>query len=340
MHTDFHGIRGIANWIAAIVLLGVIPPLPSQGIPSAQQIQIESALVSVPVIVTDSQGKFVPGLDAGAFTLFQDGIRTPFSLFLTSQDPIRIALLLDTSKSTTTVLGNIRKAAKRFLLQMRSHDQAMVVSFDSDVRVLCPLSADRKELEEGIQKAEAGGTATKMRDAVVEIAQHRFRSIPGRTAIVLLTDGQDHGSAISSTDLFDAIAASGTLIYTVFYRVDPRELAKELFGVKTRSVPSGTQGDKGPRSAWDEDEERAARYLQQLSELSAGRFYRGTAAEFDAIFKQISDELRAQYLIGFYPDKTKLDGTMHSLDVRVDSPGATVRSRRSYRAARESVPAQ
>ncbi len=340
MHTGFHGIPRIGTWLAAIVLLGCFSRLLPQDIRSSQQIQIESALVSVPVIVTDSQGKFVPGLDAGAFTLYQDGIRTPFSLFLTSQDPIRIALLLDTSKSTTTVLSKIRKAAKRFLLQMRSHDQAMVVSFDSDIRVLCPLSADREELEEGIQSAKAGGTATKMRDALVEIAQNRFRSISGRKAMVLLTDGQDHGSGISTTDLFDAVAASSTLIYTVYYRVDPRDLAKELFGVKTRSAPSGARRGKSPPAALDEDEEQAARYLQQLSELSAGRFYRSTAADFDAIFRQISEELRAQYLIGFYPDKTKLDGIVHSLDVQVDSPGATIRSRRNYRAARESVPDQ
>jgi Ca-activated chloride channel family protein len=334
MHGDFRKSRLGLIWIAIFMLPGAASKVESQDTIDPRRIQIESALVAVPVIVRDLHGKFIPGLRADSFRLFQDGVRVPFSLFLTSEDPIRIALLLDTSKSTTTVLGAIKKAAKRFLLQMRPLDQAMVVSFDSDIQILCALSSDQRELEEGIKSAKAGGTGTRMRDAIVEIAQRKFQSISGRKAVVLLTDGQDHGSSISSSDLFDAIAASSTLVYSVFYSVDPRELAKELFGVSSRLPRRAAGKIKGAPAAWDENEEKAARYLQQISELSAGRFYRSTSMEFDSIFKQISEELRSQYLIGFYPDKLMLDGIMHSLEVKVSVPEANVSSRRNYRATR------
>ena len=78
-----------------------------------------------------------------------------------------------------------------------------------------------------------------MRDAVNEIALKRFRSLTGRKAIILLTDGQDRGSQISAEDLLNTVAASNTLIYSIFYKVDPRELMKELFGVESRRRRNG-----------------------------------------------------------------------------------------------------
>jgi hypothetical protein len=70
--------------------------------------------------------------------------------------------------------------------------------------------------------------------------------------------------------------------------------------------------------------------------LSAGRFYRSDVPELDKAFKQISDELRSQYLLGFYPDQSKLDGRIHTLEVQVAIPDTLVRSRRSYRSIRDS----
>jgi Ca-activated chloride channel homolog len=290
---------------------------------------VESALVTVPTIVTDPQGRFLPGLKADSFKLFQEGVEVPISMFLTSEDPVKIALLMDTSRSTTTVLRNIKRAAKRFLREMRPQDLAMVVSFDSDIEVLCPLSSDQRELERAIDSAKAGGSATRMMDAVVEIAQRRFRSISGRKAIVLLTDGQDNGSRISSSDLLAEISASSTLIYTIFYSVDPAELMKEISGrspSRKRAFPE-----------FDEREKKAEQYMRELSELSAGRFYRSAVTDFDAAFRQISDELRAQYLLGFYPEASHLDGNMRALEVQVLLEDANVRSRRSYRAVNPAV---
>lgn len=324
--------RILAAWSAIGTLLTMSAELVPQKAVDPQRIRVESALVTVPVIVSDSRGRFLPGLGIDSFKLFQDGLPVPMSLFLTSEDPIKIALLLDTSPSATTILNKIKKAAGRFLKQMRPQDLAMVVRFDSDIEVLCPLSSDQRELKDAVKSARGSGESTRMRDAIHEIAQRRFRSISGRKAIVILTDGQDHGSRISATDLQDAVAASSTLIYSIFYNVDPRELMKKLVGVASR-IPKTAAGRQPKTDAdWNELEEQAAQYLEKISELSAGRFYRSRVTEFDAAFKQISEELRSQYLLGFYPDKSKLDGAMHTLVVSVAAPGAVVRNRRSYRA--------
>ncbi len=289
----------------------------------AQEIRIESALVAVPTVVGDAKGRFIFGLNADAFKLFHDGEQEKISLFLTSDDPCKIALLLDTSKTTASVLKKIKKAAKRFLLQMRPRDMAMIVSFDSEVRILCRFSSDRHELEDAIDQAEPGGMHTRLRDAIFDV-QNRFRSISGRKAMVLLTDGNDRGSAISAPELRDVVLSSGALIYSVFYNIDWRQLMKELFG-------SAPPKNKRMDSDWAEQERESAEYLREISELSAGRLYSSKVTELDRAFNQIANELHAQYLLCFYPDESKLDGNLHSLTVQVNVPGAVVRNRRNYR---------
>jgi Ca-activated chloride channel homolog len=313
----------------SIIGIAIFVVLLSTSQSPGSQIRVESALVTVPVIVSDLQGRFTPGLKADDFKLFHDGAPEKISLFLTSDEPFKIALLLDSSMSTTTVLGKIKKAARRFLLQMRPNDLAMVVSFDSEIRILCPLSSDRRELEKAIEKVESRGSGTKLRDAILQI-QNRFRAFSGRKAIVLLTDGDDHGSVVTAPELRDVVLSSGTLIYPIFYSIDFRELMKELFGAPSR-MPSSSRRVQETNAVWAEQERKSALYLQELSELSAGRFYRSKVTEFDQAFSQISEELHSQYLIGFYPDKSKLDGNLHSLSVRVNLQGLTVRSRPNYK---------
>ena len=296
----------------------------SQEIGEPRHFQVESALVTVPVVVRDAQGRFVNGLPPGSFKLFEDGRQVPVSLFLTSEDPIQIALLIDTSRSATTVLKKIKKAAGQFLRQMRPRDLAMVASFDSDVHVLCPPSSDAREMKEAINQAKSGGSYTRMRDAIREIVQGRYRSITGRKAIILLTDGRDQGSRMSAKDLLNIVVSSNMPIYSIFYRVDPRELTKEMFGILPRF---GGAGD-----SWKQQENEAAEYLDKISDLSAGRLYASDIKDLDRVFRQISDELHSQYLLGFYPEKSKLDGSEHTLVVSVPVPDAVVRSRRGYRA--------
>ncbi|NWG12360.1 MAG: VWA domain-containing protein [Acidobacteria bacterium] len=289
-------------------------------------IRVESALVSVPVIVGDSQGRFVPGLTAEDFRLYQDGIEQKIDLFATSDQPTNIALLLDTSRSTVSVLGKIKKAAGQFLSQMRPQDRATVVTFDSEVRLLSPLTSDRERLEEAVKSAQvAYYEGTKLRDAIVEVITRRFKQLDERKAIILLTDGDDIGSVTPVSDLLDLVADSGTVVYSVYYRVDPRQTMKRLFGVSSR-LPSRRDSPSAARQTEGEQ------FLKGLSELSTGRVFASEVGKLKKAFEAVSEELRHQYLLGFYPDRSELDGLVHELSVSVEKPGAIVRSRRFYRA--------
>jgi Ca-activated chloride channel family protein len=297
----------------------------------AQAVRIQTTLVQVPVIVTDEQERYVPDLKASEFSLYEDGVSQSIAVFNTSRDPIHIAVLLDTSRSTATVIDKIRKAASAFLSHLRAQDQAMVMSFDSEVRVLSRLKSDRQLLQEGVRKAEvAAYPDTRLRDAVYDAVQTHLVPFQGRKCILLLSDGQDVGSRVSVAELMDAVFGSDTVIYPIYYRVDPRELMKKLFGVTTRA-PYDQDSKGGPNKNYREYEAQGEEFLRKLAEESAGRLFASDVDKLDRAFEQITRELSHQYMLGFYPSEASIDGRLHLLTVKVSRPGVSVRARRSYR---------
>lgn len=352
--------------VALCVLMGV-------GIAGAQQrgqkpeseqaIKIETTLVSVPVIVSDRQGRYISGLKASDFTLYEDRVKQPIEFFADTEEPINVALMLDTSKSTARVLDDIKKAARDFVKQLRPQDRAMIVSFDHDETALCELTSDHKTLERAIGKARIGEqVGTKLRDAVNDVMKEELKAVKGRKAIVLLTDGKDHGSEVTEQALLDSAAEADTLIYSVFYNSLPMGMAGNQRGPRADRGGWGNRG-RGPgmgrrggiftpmprfpnppqRRPDGRDEQRQRRagriearnedaidFLQQLSDVSAGRYYSSEVANLKKTFEQIIEELRHQYRLGFYPPDHATSG-IHSIKVEVSRPDVVTRSRRSYR---------
>jgi len=312
-------------------------PRIAQGRDQRQPIRVQSALVTVPVIVSDRHGRYVAGLSAEDFVLYQDDDEQSIDLFASSEEPIHLALLLDTSKSTVTVLDKIKKAASNFLRQLRDLDRTMVVSFDTEIEVLSPLSSDRSQLDQAIRRAEGdGGNYTKLRDAVLEVVR-RFQSVQGRKAAVILSDGLDFGSQSSVSELFDHLAQSDLVIYSVHYHIDPRELMKKIFGVSSR-IPRNRRPPTNPDPEARDFQREGVEFMQKLSEETAGRIYQGELKELKKTLGRVLEELRQQYLLGFYPDEAHLDGELHTLRIEVSRPDLIVRGRSRYRATSPSVP--
>ncbi|MCI0490818.1 MAG: VWA domain-containing protein [Blastocatellia bacterium] len=322
---------------------------PAQEKAQDEPLKLQTSLVSVPVVVSDRQGRYIAGLKVEDFKLYQDGVRQEIAFFDAAEEPLNVALLLDTSKSTRQVLDDIKKAAVDFLKQLRPQDKAMVVSFDYAVHVLSPLTADRKAVERAVNKAEIGETpGTTLYDAIIEVTGRQFKPVSGRKAIILLTDGKDFGSRISADDLLDSVMESDTMIYSVFYLTGP------LRNLRDRRMPfprerRGRRGRRWPptsdafTSAWGPNPQRRERanrkneeaieFLETLAEATAGRLYHSEVTDLKKTFELIAEELRHQYLLGFYPGDAAQDGREHRLKVEVSQPGAVVRARRSYRAA-------
>jgi Ca-activated chloride channel family protein len=323
-----------------LLLLSSLATSHSPGWAQARQqpIRIESALVTVPVIVSDRRGRYVAGLRAEDFLLYHDDEQEQIDLFASSEEPIHLALLLDTSKSTVTVLDKIKKEATGFLRQLRDQDRAIVVSFDTEVRFLSKLSSHRRVLDNAIDRAEADrGNYTRLRDAVLAVVD-RFRSLRGRKAVVLLSDGLDFGSQVSVTDLFHQVSQSDLVVYSVHYHVDPREVMKKLFGVSSR-IPRDTSRSPRPGDPEARDFEREGlQFMQKLSAETAGRLYQGELKQLKKTLGKVLEELRQQYLLGFYPDKAKLDGKLHMLRIEVSRPDLVVRGRSHYRSSPDAEP--
>lgn len=308
---------------------------------SEAPIKVQTTLVNVPVIVSDRSGRYLSGLKLEDFKLYQDRIEQRIAIFDAAEEPLNIALLLDTSQSTKDVLGDIKKDAGNFLTELRPRDRAMVMSFDYDVHQLCALTSDRKVLERAIKDARIGDyLGTTLRDAVAQVIEQKFKHVDGRKAIILLTDGKDHGSRISEDVLFDEATESGAMIYSVFFETKPERqrwngpFERRRQGRWGRRFPPNDRprGD-GPRQQRGEmRNEDAMDFLTKLSEVSAGRFYSSKVSDLKATFNLIAEELRHQYRLGFYPDVSKVDGRRHSLRVEVSMPNAVVRARRSYQA--------
>jgi VWFA-related protein len=298
-------------------------------------IKLQSTLVSVPVVVSDRQGRYIAGLRAEDFTLLKDRVRQNIAVFEATEEPINVALLLDTSKSARDALASIKDAASGFLRTLRPQDRAMVISFDYEVHVLSALTQNRRTLERAIENADIGTyVGTTLRDAVIEAASRAFKETKGRKAIVLLTDGKDHGSRISEDELLDSVAESDAMIYSIFYKTG---FGRGFDGWQQDRFPRRQRGERQRgarrRERMERKNESAEEFLEQISEASAGRFYSSEVTDLEKTFKLIADELRHQYRLGFYANDDKSDGAEHKLTVEVSRPGAVVRARRNYRSA-------
>lgn len=327
-----------AGLIFGFLLLFSVAPaqVPEQD----DEIRVETALVSVPVVVSDRQGRYIAGLRKEDFSIFVDGRSRETAFFAAEQEPLRVAILLDTSRSTEDILGKIKKAAKEFVKVLAPGDSAMIVTFDYEVRVGCALTSDKKVLEHAIKDIEIGEIpGTVMRDAVLETVGKSLNGASGRKAIILITDGKDFGSYAYENEVLRTLEESDVMIFPVYYETT----------LPTRPGFGGGRVGRFPRRMgrdWPERDgrperirrretvanERARDYLKKMADLTAGRFFNKEDNDLDEMFLSIADELRWQYRLGFYPedDQTPSD-VPRTIKVRVDRPNVAVRSRTSYR---------
>lgn len=328
-----------------------------------ETIKIATTLVSVPVIVSDHDGRYVPNLTATDFTVLQDGAAQNIEFFAATEEPLTIALLIDTSQSTRPVLDDIKDSAKSFIKLLKPQDRAMIVCFDYDTHILSPLTSDQEQLKRAIKSAEIPKYfGTTLRDAAYQTINRSFAGIKGRKAIILLTDGKDAGSRITTRDLLYSLQETDTLIYTIFFSTEDRPARAQqrrfpdndrrgggIFGGGGRfpgggggRFPGGggggrSQGGRGGerddsrrRERVDRENQAAEEFLRQLSDTTAGRFYPSKNGKLKKTFESIVEELRFQYRIGFYPPEGSARA-IHELKVKVSRPDTVVRARANYR---------
>ena len=173
--------------------------------------------MTLPVSVTDRNGRYIPNLTKTDFRLWEDGVEQQVAFFSSVDKPFSVVLVIDTSGSTRFKIEEIQDAAITFVSQLRSDDRVMVVSFDDNVRVLTEFTGDRNRMRDAIRRTRTGN-GTRLYDAIDLIINQRLNQVDGRKAVVLFTDGVDTASNHSSyaSNIRDAEELDA-LIYPVQY---------------------------------------------------------------------------------------------------------------------------
>jgi hypothetical protein len=214
-------------------------PEPSAEVDQQEVLKITTDLVTVPVIVTSAEGIYVSDLRKEEFSVAEDGVKQDPAFFATVSAPFHVVLLLDTSASTQEKLGLIRRAAIAFVEQLQSGDRVKVISFDDQVRDLNDFTNDRAALRGAINKTESGA-GTKLYDAF-ELALSSIRTIQGRKAIVLFSDGVDYHSDRASFDgTLRGLDEEGVIVYPIRYetRAETERIARQQADDQTPQLPT------------------------------------------------------------------------------------------------------
>jgi Ca-activated chloride channel family protein len=309
-----------------------------QGVPEKQDdlIKLGTTLVQVPVVVSDFGGRYIADLGEKDFTVYEDGIKQQISYFGSIEEPFTVALLLDSSGSTQSQLNVIKQAAQAFIDNLRPQDRGLIIVFNDSVEVVCELTGDKSLMSKAIEKIRPG-EFTQVYEAVYTAVWDRLQDVDGRKAIILFTDGIDTASSeISDEDTFNAVVESeDVIIYPVRFSTRGDVEAK----LRNRGMSSlGGVGRNGSEDLTnhilelDRAYRRADEYLYELANLSGGVVERADKiTDLKFAFGRIAEELRHQYIIGYYPTNREKTNLMHRIDVRVNRPSVKVRFRPGYK---------
>lgn len=311
-------IAKILAWSASLALAVPVAPRaqePGQG----PVIRSEVTLVNLFATVRDKNRRIVTDLKQEDFKVSEDGRDQQVAFFSKEMAlPITLGLLLDTSGSEQFMLGAIQDAGGRFMHRvLRKGDEAMVISFDSDVDLLSDFTEDKAILDRAIGKARinipGGGslagnpgpignsqmTGTALYDAIYLACGEKLNGEAGRKAIIIVTDAQDEGSKVRMEEAVEAAQRTDTVIHILLV-ADPR------FG-----------GNIG--------------VAHRLTEDTGGRLIIvNSEKRLEEAFDQISEELRSQYTLGYYPTNTARDGKFRKIKVDMSNHDLKVLARKGY----------
>jgi len=273
----------------------------------AETLKVDVNLVNVYVTVTDQHGSPVGGLAKENFVLKEDDRDQTIKVFgRESALPLSIALAIDASLSTRHDLPLEQASAKRFAHEIiRPIDALSVYAFSEVVKEATPgYTSDLKRIDESIDHIRVGA-ATALYDAIY-LASRALDSRKGRKVIVLITDG---GDTVSRVDYKEAVRAA-------------EEAEALVYSIIVVPIESSAGRETGGEHA-----------LIQLSEDTGGKYYYATSvSELDDAFKKISEELRTQYLLAYYPSQRGSFSDFRRIEVNVTGVEAASQYRVRHRA--------
>src|SRR4029078_7726083 len=166
--------------------------------------------------VTDRNGRAIGGMRESDFTVWENGVERRVTNVSPANEPFNLILLLDVSGSIEERMEFIRKAARDFLRTASPQDRISIISFRDDIQIISDFTTDRAMLSRKLDEIDAGG-GTALYDALGYVLAEPIKRLRGeRTAVVVMSDGDDNKSFLPFPAILEALAESGALIYPLY----------------------------------------------------------------------------------------------------------------------------
>jgi Ca-activated chloride channel homolog len=269
-------------------------------------LHVDVKLVSVFVNVTDRNGAIVGGLTRTDFAVFEDGRAQQIAVFeRESEMPLDLTLAIDTSGSVAKDMGAEAAAARRFVHAiLRPQDQMSVLQFATTVRQLTPFTNKEVQIDRALGDLR-GDWATALYDAISQ-GSEKLGTREGRKVLVVVSDGDDTVQSTTYAQALEEALRNEVMIYSIIDVPIEASAGRDLGG------------------------EHA---LIALAEQTGGKYFYVDQGGLDKAFAQVSDDLRTQYLLGYYP-RNQVPGTdFHRLNVTIPraAPGDfNIRNKTGY----------
>jgi Ca-activated chloride channel family protein len=260
---------------------------------------VDVDVIQLTAVVTDGDGRFITGLKAEDFKVYDDDKPQRLSNFASENIPLELVVALDVSSSMQDALPAVKRYATNFMAQLQPADQVTVLGFNDTIFTPARRSTDQATRARAIARlAPWGGTA--LYDVIIRALDVLGRQ-SGRRALLVFSDGEDQSSHASMESVVKRAEGSDATIYMIGQ-------GRALQAVALQ------------------------RLMRHLASSSGGRaFFSGQEAKLEAVFQDIIEDLRHQYLLGYPAPEHARDGAQHRIRVEIPGHGYSVRTRQGYR---------
>jgi len=322
---------------------------------SKSKISTEVKLVTVYAAVRDKHGKIIPNLNQSDFALQEDMRPQTIKYFAReSEPPLTLGLLVDTSLSQRRVLDQEKSASYSFFdhILREDKDKAFLIHFDREVELLRDLTASREKLRSGLEELDTpsftntsggggagtaggsgrrhghGGGGTLLYDSIYLASNELMKKQQGRKALIILTDGVDHGSKESLNTAIASAQRADTAVYSILF-ADEDAYGPGRGGYGGHGGYGGGRG--GPSRYPQQDHPDGKKVLERISKETGGQLFEvKKKLPIEQIYAQIEEELRNQYSLAYTPDRPGDDSTYHLIHVTVNQKDLIVQAREGY----------
>ena len=305
-------------------------------------LKVNVDLVVLNVTVVDEKGSNVTRLNRDDFSIYEDDVLQDLSDFRPVEAPFHLVLVLDTSISTRTSLGLIKKAASNFADELRPADSIAVAEINFFAKQIQNFTSDRKAVRRAIHSLSTfpyGGS--RVYDGVAMALKHLQGVEGGRKAIVVLSDGMENSSSIKFEELRRELAQGDAVFYPITIQNKDRQknLLENFIRTADATKPEIAPIVKNAKESLfvlEEVYQIQTERLQTLAEETGGKiFFVSDLADLAGEYAKVAQELRNTFSLAYYSKNTWRDGTMRKIRVEAKNPSYHVRTRSAYYVPKE-----